>query len=142
MTENLEKPSRPTQFRTSLQTTLSYLKQVFLAAAGVAMIVGVSFIFTNDFTARAYSDRLFIVGVFLTMLGVFVFVTIAGTRRNMGLPTLARTKEDAQKIFSHTDELRAKAEKRYDAGSQVWIIGAACMVLSILLYYILSIFKY
>ncbi len=142
MNDNLEKPSRTGQLWPRLKKALLYLKQVLLASIGVAMLVGLSFIFTNDFTAKAYSNRLFIVGIFLTMLGVFVFVTILGTRRNMGLPTLARKAEDARKILDRSEELRDKAEKRYDAGSQIWIIGTACMVLSILLFYILSFFKY
>jgi len=43
--------------------------------------------------------------------------------------------------MERAQELREKAEKRYDAGSQVWTVGIACMVLSILSFFLLSIFK-
>ncbi len=141
MDENLENPSRSERVRELLKQSLVYLKQIVLSAVGVAALVGVSFYFTKGYTVKAYSDRLFIVGVMITLGGVFVFITMAGTRRRMGLPTLAKNKEEARKIMDRSDELRDKTEKRYDAGSQIWVIGTACMVLSVLLFYVLSILK-
>jgi sugar phosphate permease len=142
MNENQEKQSRSEQLSATLREWLAYLKQTFTYALSVAVLVGASFILTGDLSAKAYSNRLFLVGIIITTLGVFLFVTISGTRRRMGIPTLAKNKEEAQKILDHTQELRDKAEKRYDAGAQVWIVGMACVVLSILTYYILSILKY
>jgi sugar phosphate permease len=107
----------------------------------VALAVGISFLFTGDFTSKAYSDRLFIIGIIITSIGVFVFVTVAGTRKGMGIPSIIKTEEDARKLMEKTQELRDKAEKRYDAGSQVWAIGIACMILSVLSYFLLSIFQ-
>jgi len=142
MNVNQENQSRSDQLRATLREWLAYLKQTFTYALSVAVLVGASFILTGDLSAKAYSNRLFLVGILITTLGVFLFVTISGTRRRMGIPTLAKTKEEAQKILDHTPELRDKAEKRYDAGAQVWIVGMACVVLSIITYYILSILKY
>ena len=142
MNENQEKQSRSEQLRAILLEWLAYLKQIFTYALSVAVLVGASFIITGDPTAKAYSDRLFTVGIFITTLGVFLFITISGTRRRMGIPTLAKNKEQAQKILEHSQELREKAEKRYDAGAQVWAVGMACLVLSIITYFILSILKY
>jgi len=109
-----------------------------MIALGIAAVTGASFLYTGGFSAQAYSDRLFIVGILITTIGIFVFVTIAGTRKNMGLPTIAKTQEDARKLMEQTNELRDKTEKRYDAGSQVWAIGVACLVLSVLLFFVLS----
>jgi sugar phosphate permease len=140
MNEQQEEHHQSAKIRTILQIGLVYLSQIFLYALCMAVLVGVSFLFKGSFSIQAYSDRLFIAGVVITLVGVFVFITIGGTRRNMGIPTFAKTKEDARKIIDHSEEIRAKAEKRYDAGSKVWAVGAACMLLSILLYYLLSIF--
>jgi sugar phosphate permease len=139
MNDQQEEHNRSANIRTILQIGLVYLSQIFLYAVGITVLVGVSFLFTGGFAVQAYSDRLFIAGVVITLVGVFVFITIGGTRRNMGLPTFAKTKEDARKIIDHSEEIRDKAEKRYDAGSKVWAVGAACMLLSILFYYLLSI---
>jgi sugar phosphate permease len=138
MNENVEKQNRSARLCAILQSWLTYLRQKFLIALGVAAVTGASFLYTGGFSAQAYSDRLFIVGILITTIGIFVFVTIAGTRKNMGLPTIAKTQEDARKLMEQTNELRDKTEKRYDAGSQVWAIGVACLVLSVLLFFVLS----
>jgi len=142
MNENVEKQNRLEQVRPIVQRWLIYLARILFFALGIAALNGVSFLFTGGFSARAYSDRMFTVGILTTMVGVFVFITIAGTRRNMGLPTIARNPEDARRIMEHSQELREKAEKRYDAGSQVWAVGIACMALSILFFFVLSILGY
>jgi sugar phosphate permease len=141
MNENVEKQNRSDQFRAVLHNWLVYLKQTFTFAFGITAITGISFVFTGGFSARSYSDRLFTIGIIVTMIGVFVFITIAGTRKNMGIPLIIKTEEDARKVMEKTQELRDKAEKRYDAGSQVWATGIACMVISVLLFFLLSIFK-
>ena len=125
----------------NLQKIWDYLKIVILSALGIAALIGASFLFTGGFSSKAYSDRLFISGIIVTTIGVFVFVTIVGTRRNMGLPTMARTEEDARKLIEGSREFLEKAEKRYDAGSRVWAVGIACMFLSVVVYYILTVFK-
>jgi sugar phosphate permease len=142
MNENVEKQNRSEQLRAITQRWLVYLGKTSLYAFGIAALIGISFLFTGDFSAKTYSDRLFTAGILITMVGVFVFITMAGTRKNMGLPTIAKTEVDARKIMDRTQELIDKAEKRYDAGSQVWAVGIACLVLSILSYFLLSIFKF
>ena len=87
MNENVEKQNRSEQLRAILQRWLVYLGKTFLYALGVAALIGMSFLFTGDFSAKTYSDRLFTAGILITMIGVFVFVTIAGTRRRLGIPT-------------------------------------------------------
>ena len=141
MNDNIEKQNRSDQVRAILRNSLVYLRRTLLFALGVAVLTGLSFLYSGGFSAQSYSDRLFTAGILITVVGVFVFVTMAGTRKNMGLPTIARTTEDARKVMERAQELREKAEKRYDAGSQVWTVGIACMVLSILSFFLLSIFK-
>jgi sugar phosphate permease len=138
MNENVDKQNRSIQSRKTLLKWLVYLQRTVLYACGVAVLIGASFLFTGGFSAKAYSDRLFAAGILVTMIGVFIFITISGTHRNMGLPTLIKTKEDARKIMDNTEVLRDKAEKRYDAGAQVWFVGIACLVISILVYFLLS----
>jgi hypothetical protein len=140
MNESEENKNRSERLRAILKTWLVYLKQTFLYAFSVAAVVGVSFLFTGGYSTRTYSDRLFIAGVLITFVGVFIFITMVGTRRNLEIPTFAKDLEDARKIMDHTQELQDKAEKRYDAGSQVWAVGMVCMVLSILFFFLLSIF--
>jgi hypothetical protein len=142
MNANQNKQTRIEQLRPTLQNWLLYLKQTFSYAFSVAVLVGASFMFIGDLSAQAYSDRLFTVGILITLLGVFVFVTIAGTRRRLGIPTLAKNTDEARKMLDHAEELRDKTEKRYDAGAQVWAVGIACLVLSVLSYFLLSILKY
>jgi hypothetical protein len=142
MNANPEKQTRNEQLRATLQSWLLYLKQIFTYAFSVSVFVGASFILTGDLSAQAYSDRLFTVGILITLLGVFVFVTIAGTRRRLGIPTLAKNPDEARKILDHTHELIDKAEKRYDAGAQVWAVGIACLVVSILAFFLLDILGY
>ncbi len=141
MNDNQEEQNRFNKIQVRLHIGLVYLSQIFMFAVGIAVLVGLSFLFNGNFSAQAFSDRLFITGILITMVGVFVFITIGGTRRNMGIPSLVKTQEDARMIMDHSDELRAKTEKRYDAGSKVWAVGTACMLLSIFLYLLLSIFK-
>jgi hypothetical protein len=138
MDENTGTPGQSSPSRPILLTWLDYLKRVFLLALAVAGLIGVSFVFTGGFSAQAYSDRLFMSGVIITFIGVFIFITIAGTRKGLGIPTIARNEEEARKLMENTLELSAKAEKRYDAGSQVWVIGVICVVLSVVCYYLLS----
>jgi sugar phosphate permease len=142
MNENVEKQNRSENLRAILQRWLVFLRKTFLYALGIAALIGMSFMFTGGISAQAYSDRLFISGIIITTIGIFVFASIAGTRRNMGLPTIAKTEEDALKLKEQIPELIDKAEKRYDLGSQVWAIGIACLVLSILSYFLLSILKF
>ena len=141
MNEDLEKQNRSEQLRATTLSWLVYLGKTSLYALGVAALIGMSFLFTGSFSAKTYSDRLFIAGILITMVGVFIFVTITGTRRRLGIPLLVKNKEDARNLLDHAEELRDKAEKRYDAGAQVWAVGIACLVLSILSFFLLSIFK-
>ena len=141
MNENIEKQNRSEQLRAITLSWLVYLGKTSLFALGVAALIGMSFLFTGSFSAKTYSDRLFIAGILITMVGVFIFVTITGTRRRLGIPLLVKNKEDARNLLDHAEELRDKAEKRYDAGAQVWAVGIACLVLSILSFFLLSIFK-
>lgn len=138
MDENTGTPGQSSPSRPILLTWLDYLKKVFLIALAVAGLMGASFVFTGGFSAQAYSDRLFMGGVIITFIGVFIFITIAGTRKGMGIPTIARNEEEARKLMENTLELSAKAEKRYDAGAQVWVIGVVCVVLSIVIDLLLS----
>jgi hypothetical protein len=140
MNESEENKNRSERLRAILKTWLVYLKQIFLYAFSVAALLGVSFLFTGGLSARTYSDRLFIAGVLITLVGVFIFITMIGTRRNMGMPTFAKDVEDARKIMDNAQELRDKTDKRYDAGAQVWAVGIACMGLSVLFYFLMSIF--
>jgi sugar phosphate permease len=140
MNENVEKQNQSEHLRTITQRWLVYLGKTSLYALGIAALIGISFLFTGGFSAKIYSDRLFTAGILITMVGVFVFITMAGTRKNMGLPTIAKTEVDARTLMDRAQELRDKAEKRYDAGSQVWAVGIACMVFSILFFLLLSIF--
>ena len=142
MNENVEKQNRFEQLRAITQRWLVYLGKISLYALGVAALIGMSFLFNGSFSAKTYSDRLFTAGILITMVGVFIFVTITGTRRRLGIPLLVKNKEDARNLLDHAEELRDKAEKRYDAGAQVWAVGIACLVLSILSYFLLSIFKF
>jgi hypothetical protein len=140
MNESEENKNRSERLRAILKTWLVYLKQIFLYAFSVAALLGVSFLFTGGLSARTYSDRLFIAGVLITLVGVFIFITMIGTRRNMGMPTFAKDVEDARKIMDNAQELQDKTDKRYDAGAQVWAVGIACMGLSVLFYFLMSIF--
>ena len=142
MDENVEKQNRSEQLRAITLSWLVYLGKTSLFALGVAALIGMSFLFTGSFSAKTYSDRLFIAGILITMVGVFIFVTITGTRRRLGIPLLVKNKEDARNLLDHAEELRDKAEKRYDAGAQVWAVGITCLVLSILSFFLLSIFKF
>jgi sugar phosphate permease len=141
MNENLEKQNGPELTRPILQNWLIHLAQIFLYAIGISVIIAASFLFTGSFSAQAFSDRLFIGGIIVTAIGLIVFISMAGTRKNMGIPTIAKNVEDARKIMDHTHILLEKTEKRYDVASQVWLVGLSCLFLSVLFYYLLSIFK-
>jgi sugar phosphate permease len=141
MNDNLEEQNRSEPLRTILYRWMEYLKQIFWGTLGIAGLIGVSFLFTGGFSSQAYSDRLFMSGIIVTAIGVFIFITINGTRKNLGIPTITKTEEDARKILEQSQTMRDKAEKRYDAGSLVWAIGVACLFLSVLLYFLFSAFR-
>jgi hypothetical protein len=140
MEENAETPRPSRSWRSTLLSWLDKLKIILLCALAIAALVGASFLFTGGLTARAYSDRLFTMGVIVTFIGVFIFITVGGARKNMGIPAIAKNPDEARKIMEHTLEMSVKADKRYDAGSLVWMIGMACLVLSMLIYFLLSVF--
>ena len=133
-------PKPPGSTRLLLLSWLEYLKKALMFAAGIATLIALSFLVIGSFSAKTYSDRLFMGGVIVTFIGVFVFITVGGTRRNLGFGSIAKKPEEAKKLMEHTHELLAKAERRYDAGSLVWVTGVVCLVLSVLLYLILSAF--
>lgn len=108
---------------------LNYLKQLALIEAILCLLAGFTFIFTGRLSLIAYSERLFYIGVFVTLVGGFVAVAImlAGASVRFTKP------EQARQAWDTILERRQIAEKRYDASIQVWLIGAVCIALSALL---------
>ncbi len=112
------------------------LTRILEADLLLALAVGGSFLFTQDFSAAKYSDRLFIVGVAVMFVGTLgVFAVISGVR---GINIVkAWTPEQAKELRDSTGEILEAREKRYTIIFQIWLIGLGCLIFSAVIYLLL-----
>ena len=104
----------------------------------VVLAVALSFLFTRDFSAIAFSDRLFMAGIAVLGLGVLVVFSLLGVNQDFWKPFRTAKEYDGQKILEASIEQHQRSEKRYNLSSLLSITGMGCLLLSIISYLLLT----
>jgi hypothetical protein len=114
------------------------LKRILVFDFVLVALTAASFLFYGEWSALAYSDRLFLVGVIVIGLGGLAMLIVTFTNKDFGNPGAIRTPQDARNLLENNLEIREGMEKRYNIATQLWLIGLGCIGFSILMYQILS----
>ena len=111
---------------------LVFLRKVLLFSAIVAVLVGLSFLFTQDFTAAALSERLVWTGLGIAMIGGFLVFgqTVGG--RNYGLSGAFTRTVHANDLINFNIEVRQNVEKKFDFTIQLFLVGLVLFLLGVL----------
>jgi hypothetical protein len=115
-----------------LVKALMYLRNIVLVDLAIALAVAATFIFTRNFTFTALSERIFWVGLVITLVAGIVAFSAMFSGRSMGIPVTIRKPEEARHFLDHFGEFRAEIDKRHSVSIQLFIIGLGCIVVSAL----------
>ena len=109
-----------------------FVRKVLLFAAVLAALVGLSFLFTKDFSAAALSERLFWTGLGTALIGGFLIFgqTVGG--RDYGLPGIFTRSVHANDLINFNIEVRQNVEKKFDFTFQLFLVGLVLFLLGIL----------
>lgn len=108
------------------------VKKVLVFCAGFTVLVGLTFLFTKNFSVVALSDRLVWCGLLLFLASGLVWLGVFVAGGQFGVSGRIRTPDEAKKFFAHQAEMRETIEKRYDAAIQIWVIGLGCIIIGAL----------
>ena len=128
------------RIKDSLPKVLRTLKWSALIDLLITVAVAISFLFTGNFSAVAYSDRLFMMGIAVLGLGMLVVLSLWGINQDFWMPFRAPKEHDGPKIIQSSAEQREHSEKRYNLSVRIWITGIGCLLLSAITYLILTSF--
>jgi hypothetical protein len=93
----------------------------------IAIGAGVSFLFVGEFSARAYSDRLFWGGIGAAIIGGFAVVASLGAYNTLGTPSVLTAGSDSRIAHERVaDYLRMNAG-RYTFVLRMVLSGAICI---------------
>ena len=106
------------------------VKKVLVYDLLFLVLAAFTFIFTGHFSASAFSERLFWIGVVVFLIaGTMGFAHMIPPRMMM-FPYNVRKPEDAKKFVDDAPAARESDEKRLDAGFHVWFIALGCLALA------------
>src|SRR6266508_3264851 len=111
------------KIKTFMLKALLYIRNILLVDIVIGMIVAISFIFTSQFNYVAYSERMFWVGLGVTLLAGLVAFGALFAGRSFGIPLIIRKPEEARKLLDNMGQYRAEVDKRNDISFQLFIIG-------------------
>jgi magnesium-transporting ATPase (P-type) len=114
---------------------------IFLISFGITLMIGVSFIFTGGFSSRTFSDRVFWIGMIVTVACTSILSALALFRRNFDIPRTTTKVKDAWERMEHDFEVRKKLEVHYTLWILGWLVGIICIVFSALIQILLSKFN-
>ncbi len=120
------------QFKTVLLKVLRFVRDVLLVDLGISLLVAITFLFSRNFTFGHYSERLFWVGLGMTLLAALVAFGAMFSGRKFGIPVLIRKPEEAKNLLDHFGDWRAEVDKRHDVSIQLFFIGIGCIAISAL----------
>ena len=125
--------------RNAVWAGLEYLfKKIILFDLGILAGVGLSFIFTQDFSFQAYSERMVYAGIGCIILGGVVVIGNAAVGRDFGVPSVIRKYSEAKRFLAHNLDMRAALERRYDIAIQAWLVGLGCVAIGALIQVLLA----
>ncbi len=120
------------QVKAFLKKALVSIKNILLVDLAISLLVAVSFLFTKNFSAVAFSERLFWVGLVTTMLAALVAFAAGFAGSKFGIPVIIRRPEEAKRFREHFGEYRQEVVKREDVSIQLFFIGLGCIAISAL----------
>lgn len=93
---------------------------------GVAVItagVGISFLFTRQFSFSAFSERLVWAGIGLVLLAAIILMGQMSAGKEFGVGSMVRNVGEARRLMENNLQIREKLEKRYDVALLAWLVG-------------------
>lgn len=120
------------RMKTVLAKALLYLRNVVLVDLAIGVLVAITFLFSGGFTFTALSERIFWVGLVITLLAGIVALASTFSGRSLGIPVIIRRPQEAKNLLDHFGEYRAEVDKRQDVSIQLFIIGLGCIAISAL----------
>lgn len=115
-----------------LANVLVYLRDVLLVDLVIIVLVAISFV-VGKFSFLAYSERIFWVGLGVTLLAGLVAFGAMFAGRSFGIPAIIRKPEEAKQLLDHMGDYRAEVEKRNDVSILLFGIGLGCIAISALI---------
>ena len=110
-----------------------FFRTVLLIDLAFFVAVGVSFLFTGEFTAKAYSDRLFWAGLLATLSGFPIILASLGSYTTLGTPNILTAPGDAPITHERIREHIRTNEGRYMLVVRMATVGVVCIVTSALI---------
>jgi len=107
-----------------------FLRTAILIDLFLAAVTAVSFLFFGSFSSKDYSDRLFMVGIAVMVIGSLGLFAVIGASRHFGLPFNVTKPKDAKKLHDNIIDILRSTDKRYDVSIQIWVVGVLCIILS------------
>ncbi len=114
-----------------------FIFKVLVFDLALVALTAASFWFVGQWSALAYSDRLFWVGVVVILAGGLVLMVMSFVRRDERTQMMPGPGEPAN-VLRRTPSMLSGTDKRYNISTQLWLIGLGCIGFSILMYNLLS----
>jgi hypothetical protein len=102
---------------------LVIVKRVLLVAAGLALLVLLSFLFTGGLTSESLSERLVWTGIACIMIGGVLVMGQTMGGRDYGVPGMFVRSAHAQALIDWNIEIRQNIAKRMDFTIQLFLAG-------------------
>ncbi len=115
-----------------LLKVLVYVRDVLLMDLGIGLLVAISLIFTGSLTSVAFSERIFWVGLGVTLIAGMVGFGALFSGRSFGIPVFIRKPAEAKQLLDKMGEYRAEVEKRNNLSIQIFFVGLGCIAISAL----------
>ncbi len=120
------------RLKTVLLKVLVYARDIILADLGLSLLVSVSFLFTRNFSFTALSERVFWVGLGITVIAGMVGFGAMFAGRSFGIPSIIRRPAEAKRLIDNLSDYRAEVDKRNDLSFRIFLIGLGCIAVSAL----------
>jgi len=111
--------------------------KVLVFDLALVALTAASFWFLGPWSALAYSDRLFWVGVVVILAGGLVLMVMSFVRRDERT-RMAPEPGEPRNVLRRTPSMLSGTDKRYNISTQLWLIGLGCIGFSVLMYNLLS----
>lgn len=113
------------------------LFKVLVFDLALVALTAASFWVIGPWSALAYSDRLFWVGVVVILAGGLALMVMSFVRRDERT-RMAPEPGEPGNVLRRTPSMLSGTDKRYNISTQLWLIGLGCIGFSILMYNLLS----
>lgn len=119
-----------------IQYVLGFLiflvKKVLPFAIGIIALVGLSFLFTKDYSSTALSERLFWSGIAVMLVAGILVTGQTSGGRNFGIQGQFISTAHAATLTDFNIEIRQAVEKQFDFRMQIFLIGTFVLLSGVL----------